>query len=240
MTFGLIFLFLPLEERTWLLLCIQSCLSVVPSSELLTRSNFWSGPLKRIAKVCANISFTLFTEQVCENTKAMCPYWFGFSEIRAEIHVPADFQAATATEQFTDGCHQTGGHTTAHALGCVVQWLHLYAAGTVKHGAASGGNSQFCKHLWHCRLAQRSLPCPCLCKMFCRSRLSGQSFPGVSAQLVQGAKGWRDIRESLYSVSCGTFFWKGTVPGLGISDPIFQGLFWTNKKTLAFLCLATA
>lgn len=170
----------------------------------------------------------------------MCPYWLGFSEIRGEIHAPADFQTATSTEQFTDGCHQTEGHTTACALCWAVQWLHLYAAGTVKHGAASGGNSQFCKHLWHCRLVQGSLPCPCLCTMFCRSRLSGQNSPGVSAQPVQGAKGWRDTRESLYGVSCGTFFRKITVPGLGISDPICHRLLWTNKKALAFVCLATA
>lgn len=26
----------------------------------------------------------------------MCPYWLGFSEIRGEIHVPADFQTAIA------------------------------------------------------------------------------------------------------------------------------------------------
>lgn len=170
----------------------------------------------------------------------MCPYWLGFSEIRVKIHVPGDFQTAATTEHFTDGCHETGGHPTAYALDCAVEWLHLYAARTVKHGAASGGNSQSCKHLWHCRLVWGSLPCPCPCKMFCQSRLSGQSFPGVSALPVRGAKGWRDIRESLYSVSCGIFCRKATEPGLGISDLSFQGLLRTNKKPLAFLCIATA
>ena len=167
----------------------------------------------------------------------MCPYWLGFSEIRVKIHVPDDFQTAATTEHFTDGCHQTAGHTTAYALNCALEWLHLYAARTAKLGAASGGNSQSCKHLWHCRLAWGSLPCPCPCKMFCQSRLSGQSFPGVSALPVHGAKGWRDIRESLYSKSCGIFFRQATEPGLAISDLSFQELLWTNKKPLAFLHL---
>lgn len=135
-----------------------------------------------------------------------------------------------STEQFTDGCHQTEGHTTAYALGCAVQWLHLYAAGTVKHGAASGGNSQFCKHLWHCRLVQGSLPCPCLCKMLCWSRLSGQSSPGVSAQPVQGAQGWRDIREGLYSVSCGTFSEKSLYQDLEFLIPFSTGCFGQTRK----------
>lgn len=165
-----------------------------------------------------------------EKTKAMCPYWLGFSEIRVKIHVPDDFQTAATAEHFTDGCHQTGGHTTAYALDCAVEWLHLYAARAVKHGAASGGNSQSCKHLWHRRLVWGSLPCPCAYKMFRQSRLSGQIVPGVSTLAVHGAKGWRDTRESLYSVYCGIFFRKATEPGLGISDLNFQGLLWIKKK----------
>lgn len=158
----------------------------------------------------------------------MCPYWLGFSEIRVKIHVPDDFQAAATTEHFTDGCHQTGGHTTAYALNCAAQWLHLYAARTVKHGAASGGNRQSCKHLWHRRLVWGSLPCPCPCKMFRQSRLSGPSFAGVSALPVHVAKRWGDVRQSLYCVSCGMFLRKATEPGLGISD--LRGCFGQTRN----------
>lgn len=72
--------------------------------------------------------------------------------------------------------------------------------------------------------------------MFCQSRLSGQSFPGVSALPVYGIKGKKDRGES-FIVSCGIFVRKATELGLGISDLSFQGLLWTNEKPLAFLYL---
>lgn len=135
----------------------------------------------------------------------------------------------------------TKQEVTPQHMHSIVLWSHFICMQQGhKHGAASGGNSQSCKHLWHCRLVWGSLPCPCPCKTFCQSRLSGQSFPGVSVLPIHEAKGWRAIRETLYSMSCGIHFRKVTEPGLGISDLSFQGLLWTNKKPLAFLCIATA